>query len=98
MASNAANSPWSRLPSLLVSRVSHFEVRSLFFDASFLLTMPFLSESSLVNAEGEVAGAVHPQKRTARKRSPRSRPDVIELNNMTPDMIASEVGIGPELN
>ena len=28
----------------------------------------------------------------------RSALNVIELNNMTPDMIASEVGMGPELN
>jgi hypothetical protein len=28
----------------------------------------------------------------------RSALNVIELNDMTPDMIASEVGIGPELN
>jgi hypothetical protein len=28
----------------------------------------------------------------------RARLDVTELNNMTPDMIASGAGIGPELN
>ena len=43
--SNWANSPWSSLPSLFASSVSHFFVRSLFEAASFLLIEPSLSLS-----------------------------------------------------